>query len=70
MEHAQQPSIQLPPTGSRIAEKYIIEKELGRGGMGAVFLARHEVTGRPVAIRVDAPTFASTPRQWLASSAK
>ena len=58
MEHAQQPSIQLPPTGSRIAEKYIIEKELGRGGMGAVFLARHEVTGRPVAIKWMLPTFA------------
>jgi len=58
MEHAQQPSIHLPPNGSRIAEKYIIEKELGRGGMGAVFLARHEVTGRPVAIKWMLPTFA------------
>jgi len=38
--------------GDRVAEKYLLEKELGRGGMGIVFLANDTDLERPVAIKV------------------
>jgi len=34
-----------------IDERYTVERQLGEGGMGAVFLARHNVTGRRVALK-------------------
>jgi len=37
--------------------KYLIERELGRGGMGTVFLATHIGTERPVAVKVISPQF-------------
>src|SRR5688572_7380001 len=43
--------------GQKLDEKYLIEKKLGQGGMGAVFRARHLGTKRPVAIKVISPDF-------------
>ncbi|MSR64891.1 MAG: FHA domain-containing protein [Verrucomicrobiae bacterium] len=40
---------------------YIIEKELGRGGMGAAYLARHDKTGERVALKVMLPKVAASP---------
>ncbi|MFN0278531.1 MAG: serine/threonine-protein kinase [Pyrinomonadaceae bacterium] len=37
--------------------KYQMTRELGRGGMGAVYLATHLGTERPVAVKVIAPEF-------------
>lgn len=37
--------------------KYRIERELGRGGMGTVYLATHLGTERPVAIKIIAPQY-------------
>jgi serine/threonine protein kinase len=38
-------------------DKYRIEEKLGQGGMGAVYLATHLGTQRPVALKVIAPEF-------------
>ncbi len=42
--------------GKIIDDKYLIEKELGRGGMGAVYRGTHLGTQRPVAVKVISPT--------------
>lgn len=41
---------------------YEIVKELGRGGMGAVYLARHEKTGEQVAVKIMLPEVAANER--------
>ena len=41
--------------GAVLDEKYRLEKLLGKGGMGAVFLATHLGTERPVAVKVITP---------------
>ena len=38
--------------GHRIGGKYVVERLLGRGGMGAVYLATHEALGSQVAVKV------------------
>ncbi|MBA3334247.1 MAG: protein kinase [Acidobacteria bacterium] len=43
--------------GQILDHKYKIEKELGKGGMGTVYLATHIGTERPVAVKVIAPEF-------------
>jgi serine/threonine protein kinase len=43
--------------GQTIDGKYRMTRELGRGGMGTVYLATHLGTERPVAVKVIAPQF-------------
>ncbi len=43
--------------GQTLDDKYNIERELGRGGMGTVYLATHVGTSRPVAVKIIAPEF-------------
>ena len=43
--------------GQTLDDKYEIERELGKGGMGAVYLATHVGTERSVAVKVIAPEF-------------
>ncbi|HJQ24969.1 MAG TPA: protein kinase [Blastocatellia bacterium] len=43
--------------GDVLDGKYRIERQLGKGGMGAVYLATHLGTDRPVAIKVIMPQF-------------
>lgn len=53
--------LQLAGQGSRnlvAIRGYQIIKELGHGGMGAVYLARHDKTGRQVALKIMLPKVA------------
>ncbi|HSG81721.1 MAG TPA: serine/threonine-protein kinase [Gemmatimonadota bacterium] len=53
----------LPPLLVRLraalAQKYDVERELGAGGMGTVFLARDVTLERPVALKILRPEFAT-----------
>lgn len=50
-------SAQLPP-GSILAEKYLIQSVVGKGGMAVVFKARHLLMERTVAIKMLLPEIA------------
>ncbi len=39
-------------TGTMLLDRYVVEKTLGQGGMGAVYLGRHFRLGIPVALKV------------------
>ena len=43
--------------GQTVDGKYHIERELGRGGMGTVYLATHLGTERPVAVKIISPQY-------------
>ena len=47
--------------GQTLDSKYKMTRELGRGGMGTVYLATHLGTERPVAIKIIAPQFMQRP---------
>src|SRR5690349_4682218 len=52
-----------PPAGmaERHIGKYVVKRELGRGGMGAVYLAEQTGLGREVAIKELVPSAAADP---------
>lgn len=45
-------TVPLVPNGAVVDARYTVEKLLGRGGMGEVYLARERDTERPVALKV------------------
>ena len=47
----------LDYSGQTLDGKYRIDRELGRGGMGTVYLATHLGTERPVAIKIISPQY-------------
>jgi serine/threonine-protein kinase len=46
----------------RAIREYTLVEELGHGGMGAVYLARHERTGEPAAVKLMLPKVAADER--------
>jgi serine/threonine-protein kinase len=51
----------LEPEIDAALPDYVVEKEIGRGGMGVVFLGHHARLGRRVAIKELPPSFAADP---------
>ena len=51
----------LPAPGDLVANKYRIVRAIGRGGMGVVFAARHELLDQTVALKVLLPDIAAYP---------
>ncbi|GEM_PF-987905 len=51
----------LPPGAPRRLGPYVLISELGRGGMGAVYLAEEQALARRVALKVMLPRFAEDP---------
>lgn len=47
----------LPAPSHVIADKYVVERSLGQGGMGAVYLVSHKVTGKKLALKCLLPQF-------------
>lgn len=53
------PVVDFTALGAALAGTYSVERELGQGGMGTVFLARDVSLDRPVAIKVMHPALAA-----------
>jgi eukaryotic-like serine/threonine-protein kinase len=51
-------SIPDPLVGRTIGGRYVLERKIGAGGMSTVYLARHELVGRDVAVKFLAPELA------------
>ena len=54
---------QLPRPGDMIAGKYVLDRLLGQGGMGAVYAARHLKLSKAVAIKIMLAD-PSNPEAW------
>jgi serine/threonine protein kinase len=55
------PQTEDPLINSKIADRYLIQRKLGEGGMGAVYLATHMVLEKQVALKVLHGEFARKP---------
>jgi serine/threonine protein kinase len=51
----------LPEPGEIIAEKYLVTGLIGRGGMGAVYVVEHRVTGKRLAVKCLLPEHSNQP---------
>ena len=54
-----------PGVGELVGKRYEVDKQLGEGGMGTVFRARHRLTGRRVAIKWVPDADATTRKRLL-----
>ncbi len=54
-------STKLPELGDVVADKYVIESLLGRGGMGVVYVVTHRTTGKHLALKCLLPEYVGQP---------
>jgi eukaryotic-like serine/threonine-protein kinase len=54
-----QNDMQDPLTGQLVAGRYRVVQRLGEGGMGQVYLARHEAIEKPIALKVLKPEYSA-----------
>jgi len=54
-------STSLPEPGDIVAERYVIERLLGRGGMGVVYVVTHMTTGKRLALKCLLPEYVQHP---------
>ncbi len=47
--------------GQLLGDRYQVERKIGEGGMGEVYLARHVMMGRPCAVKVLSPSLLRDP---------
>jgi len=59
LPHSAAPAVALLPNSS-LVDRYIIERELGHGGMATVYLAEERKHGRQVAVKVLRPELSAT----------
>jgi serine/threonine protein kinase len=52
--------VRRPVFGGALADRYTVERELGRGGMATVYLAEEKKHARKVAIKVLRPELAAS----------
>ncbi|MBM4059974.1 MAG: serine/threonine protein kinase [Planctomycetes bacterium] len=52
-----------PPAGGFTLGRYLVEEEIGRGGMGVVYRARQQDLDRPVALKLILPSHLASPDQ-------
>ena len=62
--------IKAPPPGSLIADKYVVERMLGSGGMGIVLAATHQKLEQKVAIKLLQRSAACSSRQGSTSPSR
>ncbi len=55
------PATEIAPDGTGAFGHFTLAGEIGRGGMGVVYRARENATGRTVALKVIAPALLATP---------
>ncbi|MBI3406747.1 MAG: protein kinase [Planctomycetes bacterium] len=58
-----QPSTTAAITGANEPSGFRIQRELGRGGMGIVYLATRKNDDKPIALKIVAPAVTPTPQQ-------
>jgi serine/threonine-protein kinase len=51
----------LPQPGEIIADKYLVTGQIGRGGMGAVYVVEHRLTGKRLAVKCLLPEHSEHP---------
>ena len=59
----------IPQPGTIVDRGYLLQEQLGEGGMGAVYRAVHLITGEPVALKLISKRLLLDTQEFLEESA-